>query len=240
MVIITRDLLAKEFLFGNHGWGDRLLSQTQEELTIRLQRAIERIRGVASASVNLGQDGSVDEVHALVTMERRPKQIVRDIETLLVTHFHMRVDYRSVSLVQLEPDDAESMRNRLEFLGAAVSADNPLQVIVDLRMDSRRYTGIVRAISDDRDAIAVAAAKATLLAIQQAINVRAELKTDDVRIVSLEDGDVCVAIITAVCETGIERLTGTCLLNQDACICASKAALDAVNRRLPIWIQHMI
>jgi hypothetical protein len=190
--------------------------------------------------VNLGQDGGVDEVHALVTMERRPKQIVRDIETLFVTHFHMRVDYRSVSLVQLEPGDAESMKNRLQFLGATVSADDPLQVIVDLRMDSRRYTGIEHAIFAERDVIVVAAAKATLLAVQQAINVRAELKTDDVRIVSFEDGKVCVAIITAVSETGIERLTGTCLLNQDVCICASKATLDAVNRRLPIWIQHMI
>ena len=77
----------------------------EDGLTVRLQKAIERIRGVISASVSLGQDGSVDEIHAFVTMERRPKQIVRDIESLLVTHFRMRVDYRSVSLVQLEPGD---------------------------------------------------------------------------------------------------------------------------------------
>jgi len=217
------------------------LSQTRGELTSRLQGAIERIRGVVSANVELKSDGSVDEVHALVTMERRPKQIVRDIESLLLTHFRLRVDFRSISLVQLEPSDAESMRNRLKFVRSGVTEDQiGRHVTVELKMDNKRHVGSVQVSSEEREDIATAAVLATLAAVHKAIKVRAQLKTDDVRIVGLDGGDVCVAIVTVVAETGIERLTGTCLLNQDICACASKAALDAVNRRLPIWIQHMV
>jgi hypothetical protein len=47
-----------------------------------------------------------------------------------------------------------------------------------------------------------------------------------------------LAVIRAALEAGEKRLTGTCLGTGSIWEAASKATLDAINRRLPVWARR--
>src|SRR3990172_2223877 len=80
-----------------------------------LEQRLGQIRGVISARVMPGNDGDIGEVHILAACQRTPKQLVRDIESLVLLHFKTKLDYRKISIVQLETRRiAASSRVRLK------------------------------------------------------------------------------------------------------------------------------
>ena len=52
-----------------------------------------------------GFERPIDELHALVVEDRSPKQVVRDVQSLLYARFDLSIDHRVVSVVQLADDD---------------------------------------------------------------------------------------------------------------------------------------
>src|SRR2546423_1945835 len=69
-----------------------------------VESALARIPSVTAARVVTGPNGRVAEVHVLARRDRAPKQLVRDVQSVALTSFGIEVDYRTVSVVQL--DDA--------------------------------------------------------------------------------------------------------------------------------------
>ncbi|HKQ59318.1 MAG TPA: hypothetical protein VJY35_15755, partial [Candidatus Eisenbacteria bacterium] len=57
------------------------------------------------ASVQLDGD-EIREIHVLTRSKRPPKQIVRDVQTVLLTRFNRSIDYRVVSIAYAKPDAA--------------------------------------------------------------------------------------------------------------------------------------
>src|SRR6266540_4493410 len=67
-----------------------------------LEAAILRIQGIQAARVVAGPGGRVSEVHVLAGRERGAKQLVRDVQSVILTNFGVDIDYRTVSVVQLD------------------------------------------------------------------------------------------------------------------------------------------
>src|SRR5437762_7656775 len=69
---------------------------------VELEAAILRIQGIQAARVVAGPGGRVSEVHVLAGRERGAKQLVRDVQSVILTNFGVDIDYRTVSVVQLD------------------------------------------------------------------------------------------------------------------------------------------
>ena len=198
-------------------------------------RAIERIPGVSSAALTLSPQGEILEVHLVGPPGRSPKRIVRDVESLLCAQFRVRIDYRKISLVQPRPEDALPASKRLRFISAMPRPGGP-EVQVILQTAKGRFEGMARAERKDGErGRALAAASATLQAVEKALGQAVVLKVDELQIVPAEDRQVCLAVVSVATAKGREQLSGTCIVNGDLLASASKAALDAINRRLPVW-----
>jgi hypothetical protein len=61
------------------------------------ESAIKALRDVEGASIQLEGD-EVREIHVLTRSKRPPKQIVRDVQTVLLARFGRSIDYRVVSV----------------------------------------------------------------------------------------------------------------------------------------------
>ncbi|OGO04414.1 MAG: hypothetical protein A2Y73_00045 [Chloroflexi bacterium RBG_13_56_8] len=213
----------------------KLRSTTEQEL----EQAIERIRGVTSAKIILDQDGEIAEIHLMGSCSRPPKQIVRDTESLLHAHFGARVDYRRISLVQLDSDEDSDIRMRFRLVSAKPHPEKADQLQVILRGNGEPYEGtasLEQAETGGGDATICAASKATLSAIQKAIGPIVHLEVCEARSVPINNEVVSLVVLAASTPQGEQRLTGTCIINESVCEATAKATLDAINRRLPIWI----
>src|SRR6266542_6500006 len=83
------------------GNGERPQSSSAPEPSA-LEAAILRIQGIQAARVVSGPGGRVSEVHVLAGRERGAKQLVRDVQSVILTNFGVDIDYRTVSVVQLD------------------------------------------------------------------------------------------------------------------------------------------
>ncbi|MFO7918351.1 MAG: hypothetical protein R6V13_09745 [Anaerolineae bacterium] len=214
------------------------MDKGDEIITDDLQRSLERIKGVFSASVVRDHNGQITEVHMEASPSRHPKQIVRDTESLLYTRFGIDLDYRKISLVQLE--EAADAEERLRLVSADLLSDEEgVRVVLGNR--DKLYRGVAAlpasGASEDEAAVIVAA-EATLDAMQKIVGYVVPLQLDDVFLVPTDGQSVCLTIVSASSSQGRERLTGTAIVRDNICEAASKATLDAINRRLVIWSQE--
>ncbi|MGH7573068.1 MAG: hypothetical protein ACREMK_14690, partial [Gemmatimonadota bacterium] len=73
--------------------------------TTRIDQLLETLTGVVRARVRGAEDGSrLTEIHILSDGALPPKQIVRNIETLLRTAFDLAIDHRIVSIAVLKEE----------------------------------------------------------------------------------------------------------------------------------------
>ncbi|MBC7237828.1 MAG: hypothetical protein H5T69_18450, partial [Chloroflexi bacterium] len=184
-------------------------------------------------------EGQVSEIHLVGSASRRPKQIVRDVESLLYAHYGVHIDYRKISLVQLDAETVTAHLGRLRFLGVQPhpARENCVQVI--LQSEEVRYEGTAPlAVDAPEQLCAQAAAQATLEAVQQAIGHAVPLEVRDLQLLAPVGHRVCLAIIAANTPQGEEQLSGTCLVTGSVLEAGCKATLDALNRRLPVWTRQ--
>lgn len=75
--------------------------------TAQAESAIKALRDVEGVSIQLEGD-DVREIHVLTRSKRPPKQIVRDVQTVLLARFGRSIDYRvvSVAFTRGEPETA--------------------------------------------------------------------------------------------------------------------------------------
>src|SRR5512146_99634 len=83
--------------------GDRSRRMTVSSTTLaaRAEAAIRRLRAVEGVSVRAEGD-DILEIHVLTSSERPPKNIVRDVQTVLRTGLGVGIDHRVVSVARAQ------------------------------------------------------------------------------------------------------------------------------------------
>ncbi len=65
------------------------------------QRWIGQIKGVLQCKIDLDTDGNISGIHVVSGMEREPRHIVRDVESLLKARLDIEVFYKKIGVVQV-------------------------------------------------------------------------------------------------------------------------------------------
>ena len=76
----------------------------------KAEAAIKLLRDIEGVSIQADGD-DIREIHVLTTSTRPAKQIVRDVQTLLLTRFQRQIDHRVVSVAFAAADHARSDHN---------------------------------------------------------------------------------------------------------------------------------
>ncbi|MBI4728389.1 MAG: hypothetical protein HY775_02650 [Acidobacteria bacterium] len=196
-----------------------------------LEDSIGRISGIQSARVVVNPSGRVTEVHVLATRERGPKQIVRDVQSVLLASFNLEVDYRTVSVVQL--DDARA--------AAPGRSGGARPAIVRVASDTEQQTASVTvnlAVGDgtrtgSAHGSALSGLRLVALAIVDAVGGLLGSSAADVQaadIVSAGGHQLAVTVLRLVTPRGEHLVTGSALVRRDVNDAVARATLDALNR----------
>jgi hypothetical protein len=204
----------------------------------RLEQDLRRVQGVRSARV-IGEE-EPSEIHIVASLQRAPKQVVRDVQSLAAARFGMPIDHRIVSVVQLE-DDADAA----PVLGPATRGRPILdRVVVASRGDagwvkvalvwpSGETTEGAGASGPSREARARGATVALLQALRPELARRAsKVDVEHVLIQRIGSADVVVVRASFTERGGPIPLAGTALVVDDVATAAVHALLHAVNRKL--------
>lgn len=197
-----------------------------------LERAINQLDGVISARV-LTTGTEIDEIHVLAPLDRTPKKIVRNIESLLLVTFGIRVDHRRISVVQTErKQTAEPMvaRLRIEAIENLTPPDHRHGVRVRVRAAETIITGMGYAREDESELHS--SSRAVISAIEQMLNTAGVLALDHLQVLELRDRKVVIVIVNWLFSGQEELLAGASVARDDLVEAAARATLDAMNRKL--------
>lgn len=200
-----------------------------------LEQRLGQIRGVISARVVLGADGEIGEVHIMATSQRTAKQIVRDVESLVLLHFRRRVDYRKISIVQLEGRRITAAnRIRLKAVENQPGLGTQKWTTI-LEYDRRDLTGCWEGSESVSEA--EGAAQATLRALEELLGPSLALAVKEVKLAQMEGGRAVLLTVAVGTPPQQETLLGSSLIKESVAEASARALLSALNRRLPFTVE---
>lgn len=207
------------------------LDLTDDAVRLDVEAELCKLDGVESVRVVGGTHRPIDELHALVAPRRSAKRVARDLQTLLATRFDLEVDRRVISIVQLDGDVGERLRNavpRVSLDGVTVSVrDRETTVEVDVVDDDRLCTGRVGVPSGG--SVAQAAATAAIEALSSCLGTVA-LHMVETRLLTIADHRVVVTVVEARAGRDLLVLSGSAVVRLGEADAAARAVLDATNR----------
>jgi hypothetical protein len=223
--------------------------------TASAEAAIRALRDVEDVRIQTEGDG-VREIHVVTSSRRPAKQIVRDIQTVLVTRFDRTIDHRVVSVaftdstpepalipraapapapaieLHTNPEPSEPPDDRVRFGSVNLFVSGArAQAQVELRWKGVPRTGSASGWSS-RDGALRLIATATLLAVQEFVDEEIGLGLAEVELVRMGRQEVAVVGLTLLAHRQEKLLVGSCTVEQDAQQAVALATLAGLNRVL--------
>jgi hypothetical protein len=228
-------------------------------LASKVEQTIRRLREVEGVSV-VAEGPDIREIHVLTSSDRSPKNLVRDIQTVLRAGLGMDIDHRVVSIARaipateepavapvalpvppapvaepapiepLEPSEPAATAERIRFESVNLFVSGP-RTQAQVEL---RWRGLPRIGSasgwSTRDESHTLVAQATASAVQEFLADPVALRVVGVELVQLGRARVAVVSMSLLAHRQEKLLTGSCTIEQDTPQAVVLAALDALNR----------
>ncbi len=114
------------------------------DLSTELDSLIARLSGVLAAKTVVDDHGDITEIHVLSDLTKSPKQLVRDVQSALMSAHGLDLDYKLISVAQVNselmvPDEQE---DRLQIKRITVSLDSyAVETTVTLTRGQEQFEG---------------------------------------------------------------------------------------------------
>lgn len=198
----------------------------------QVEKVIRQLRDVLSARVVVDRNGAIQEIHVLVSSNRSPKQVVRDIESALVASHGIVVDHRKISVAQMQGVLLRSLRNRLRIADVELTVNGTkAEASVHLQRGSQTFIGKASGQGSLSNQLRLIA-NATVCAVEQACNMTDQIAVEDINPnVTVAGRQIVVVVVNMLSHYGEDILTGSALVRNDLNRAVVNAVLDALNRR---------
>jgi hypothetical protein len=198
----------------------------------RVETALCQVPGVVGARLVAGFDREVDELHVLTSLERAPKQTVRDVQTLLMARFGVTIDHRVVSVVQIEQPQGLTSRSRvtIERVGVSQSGVSVTAEVV-VRDADDHYLGTHEGPSS-ASGQRRATARATLEALRPLLGRDLAVELEGVEVIEVMGRPVIVTLVHFRTPRGELTVSGSALVRGAESDAVARSVLDALNRTL--------
>jgi hypothetical protein len=225
-----RHLLRDESILGKDKEVQDARTQSDRE---RIEELIHQVRGVLSAYVSLAPEGEIEEIHVLGDAERTPKQIVRDIESMLATQLGMRIDHKRVSVAQMRKSDkppqvraAKRLRFRsvnLTVTGVAAEAQ------VEIERDDVISTGIASGPSSAQNQMRLVNI-ATMRSVEKFLPPDHSMALEELKVIPMGEEEIILVVLNLLKPREEVQLVGSAIMGSDVKRSVIFATLKALNR----------
>ncbi len=204
------------------------------KLKISLQNDIQslvcKLPDVINCCVVCDEEGNIDEVHILASVGRNIKQLVRDVQSAINAKFNIAVDYKKISIAQINESEFKEVRIRIGSI-AVNNIGNMLEAAVTLTYDNKVYEGRSSKVKSRSNRVR-AVAEATLAALESYLCVSGVLYLEGLESLKISDREVCVSVVGLSQGNTEEFFTGSSIIGLDENESAVKAVLAAINRKM--------
>lgn len=206
------------------------MNNTKLSLQNDIKDLICKLPDIMNCSVVCDQAGNIEEIHILAAVGKNMKQMVRDIQSAINAKFNISVDYKKISIAQINESEYKEARVRIESI-AVKNIDNMIEAVVVLSYDDKIYEGKSKKVKSKSNR-AKAVAEATLSALEAYMGMGGILYLEGMETIKVSGKEVYICLVGFSQDNVEESLSGCSIVSLDENESAVKAVLSAVNRKI--------
>ncbi|TJX67814.1 hypothetical protein E8P77_03790 [Soehngenia saccharolytica] len=197
-----------------------------------IEENLQQIDSVISSKIIIGEGSRIEEIHIVSNGTRNPKQIARDVESVLLANFDYRIDHRKISVAQLDDIDIRKIKPRLKLNGISKeTSGNKANVKVSILKADEEFVALKTGINSNRN-IERMLAEATVMAVEDSIGINDLFIVEDIRSIMIASVQVVVVLVSSLINGQEIILSGSSVVKNDYYLSVAKATLDSINRFL--------
>ena len=197
--------------------------------TKEIESFINRISSVITSRI-IHEGDDIREIHVVSDLSRNPKQVTRDVESVLVSQFNLPIDYKMISVAQVEGGLSVLKDFRFRLVGVQNSFSGSIcSSTVSLERDGEVFEGTATGISTANNVLRVNCL-ATIIAVESCCGISNIFALEEVARVHVANREVILAVVTAIMGQTEVMVSGSAISGKTPSDLAVKATLDAVNR----------
>ena len=195
-----------------------------------IENNLEKLDSVISCKIIQGENDIIEEIHIVSNGKRNPKQLSRDIQSILIATHKLEIDYKKISIAQITDNTLVKMENRLKIKAMSFNNEGTKACVkVSLTDTLGTYENSLMGINSVRN-IERMLVDATLKNIEEALGYEDTFILEDVRTIPVSSEKAVVVVVMCMVGDVEQKLVGSCLIKTDYKEAIVKATLDAVNR----------
>lgn len=195
-----------------------------------IERNLEKIESVVSCKIILGEKDFIEEIHIVSNGSKSPKQIVRDVQSVLIATYDIQVDHKKISVAEIMDESLKKAECRLKLQSVSHDSNGTKATIkVSLSDHKNTYENILSGINSYRN-IERMLVEATLKNVEDACGVSDTFILEDIRTIPVSTEKAVIVVVMALIDGMEKRFCGSCLIRSDFKEAVVRATLDAVNR----------
>ncbi len=203
----------------------------------KLEEQIIRLDGVISAKISLKDDGEIDEIHVVSHKSRNPKNLVRDIETLVHINLSKEIDHKKISIAQLNiKEENNSSKYRIEIISINKLYNRPiceLHLYLGGLEFKKRYEGQIY------ETIQNLVAQTVINSLTDILPVNIQLELKNMFFTGINNEIILIELFWITINDGFirrEPLIGTAYVKNELPMAVGQALLNAINRKIHILL----
>ncbi len=203
-----------------------------EEMNIKeIENYLNKISAVICSKI-VSENNEIKEIHVVSDVEKNPKQLSRDIQSILISKFDINVDHKIISVAQIEREDIPNNDFRLKLTTIEHSTNGKIfNAKVVLEKDGEYFIGISSGLHSSRNIPKLLTA-AVINAVENFYGSENIFILEDVLKVILSGKEAFITLITTFISGKETLLSGSAANGKSNDEMVVKSALDAINRIL--------
>lgn len=201
-----------------------------------LEQQLSQVRGVIGARILYDAAHRISEVHVMSNGQRKAKQIIRDIESIIFVQLGQRLDHRKISLAQVQDSRLLSLVQSIQLEKSNYHINqNDRTLSVTLQQAETSLHGVTALSGDINQDIVIA----TLQALNSRLTDPEILSLDLLEWQTFAQFKLCLVTIE---QQGMHKaLLGMAYATNEPLLTCIHAVFDAINRvAVPITTDHIV
>lgn len=197
-----------------------------------IESFLTNLEPVISCKIIVNENDIIEEIHILSDKSRNTKQVSRDVQSLLAAKYNLTVDYKIISIAQIEKELSKDANFRLKHKSISYeSFDGKIKIKIKLQCNEKEFEGETIGIKSESNNYRLAV-EAALNSVESAIGSKDSFVLEDLKIIKLAEKDVIIVAVSIIINGEEQLLCGSAFIGTDRMESAVKAALNAINRKI--------
>lgn len=198
----------------------------------QMENVLNSIPGVLSTKIVFDQHEEIEEMHIMATTDRNPKQISRDIQSIMLAKFDLDFDHKKISIAQVAETNLKRPEKRIEIEEISYHLNGTMMKVgVKLKQDDTIYYAVEEGFNTLNNAHRIIST-ATINALQKVMKGNCVFSVADIEKVIIAKREVMIVAVSVINYHQEELLVGSAVIKSDVKEAIVKATLDAINRKL--------